>query len=79
MKLKELMELLFESSFIHLYDTKGNEITTCLYDIPQNDIGVYDCAMETIAKYGYNKVLKINPMDLGELGITIDYEEYEEN
>ena len=75
MKLKELFEILGDRAFLHLYDTKGNEITKCLYESVKKDKDTFLVYTETIDKYRDSKILEINAHDLDELGVRIDYEE----
>ena len=75
MKLKELFEILGDRVFIYLYDTKGNEITKCLYESIKKDKDTFLVYTETIDKYRDSKVLEINALDLDELRIKIDYDE----
>lgn len=74
MKLKELMELLENNTYLYLYDMKGNEITEGLYGFLINGEMKIPCYIEALDEYMYNKVLEIKALDLGELGVTIYYE-----
>lgn len=74
MKLKELIELLENNTYLYLYDVKGNEITEGLYGFLINGKMKIPCYIEALDEHVYDKVLEIKALDLGELGITIDYE-----
>ena len=75
MKLKELTERLGNNTYIHLYDIKGNEIAKGLYSFIKRENNRIPCYTENLENYISVKVLEINPLDLGELEITIGYEE----
>lgn len=75
MKLKELFEILENNTYLYLYDAKGNKIAEGLYGYLINGEIRIPCYIEALDEYMYNKVLEIKAFDLGELRVTIDYEE----